>query len=191
MVAAAAAFGIYHNSNKVDSFEGVGEINDEVAIENVEIKEFDISKAIAVSTPTTAGGAIDNIDLFKSKVESSVSSLTGNDTQISIPSVAVLFELNSASLSTSSIELIKEYAKVYCQTNKEAVISVDGYTCDLGTDEHNNILSTERANAVKQQLLAAGVPSDKVVIKGFGKSMYGKLDISGREANRRVNISIK
>lgn len=191
VVAAAAAFAIYQNSKKVDSFEGVGRINDEVAIENVEVKTFDISKAIAVSAPTTAGGAIDNIVLFKSKVESAVSSLSGSDTQIAIPAVAVLFDLDSANLSSTGTELILEYAKVYCLTNKEAVISVDGYTCDLGTDEHNYILSTERANAVKQLLLVAGVPSDKVVIKGFGESMYGKLDVSGREANRRANISIK
>ena len=69
LVAAAAALGIYHYINKIDSFEGVGEINDEVTIENVEVKSFDISKSIAISSPTTAGAAIDNIELFKSKVE--------------------------------------------------------------------------------------------------------------------------
>lgn len=191
LIAGGAAFGITQHANRVDSFDGVGEINDDVVIENVEIKEFDISKAIAVSNPTTAGEAIDDIELFKSKVEDAVSSLSGSDTELSIPAVAVLFSLNSSELNSSSSALIAEYAKVYCQTNKEAIITVEGYTCDLGTDKHNNVLSTERANAVKKQLVTAGVPAEKIIVKGYGKSMYGKLDVPGREANRRANISIK
>lgn len=191
LVALASVCIIIAAQNKVASFEGVGNINDDVVVENVEVKTFDISKAVAVSSPTNVGGAIDDIELFKSKVKNTLEGLSGEDTQISIPSVAVLFELNSSVVSPSAKALIEEFAKVYCQTNKEAIICVDGYTCDLGSDALNNTLSTKRANAVKELLVSAGVPSDKITIKGYGSSMYGKLGIDGREANRRANVAIK
>lgn len=192
LAAAAAAVGItVGTQNKVESFEGVGDIDDNVSIENVEMKAFDISKAVAVSSPTNVDGAIDDIELFKSKVKSAVEGLSGEDTQVSIPSVVALFELNSYEISPSAKALIEEFGKVYCQTNKEAGICIDGYTCDLGSEALNISLSVNRANAVKQLLVSAGVPSDKITVKGYGKSMYGKLGIDGREANRRANVSIK
>jgi outer membrane protein OmpA-like peptidoglycan-associated protein len=171
--------------------EGIGEINDEILIENVEIKKFDVSKSIAVSSPTTVGGAIDDIELFKSKVQNIISSLNGNDLEMTIPSIAVFFGLDSFEISSSNYNLISEFANVYCQTNKEAVILVDGYTCDLGSDDYNNKLSKDRANIVKQVLVSRGVPAEKIILNYYGKSMYGKLDVSGREAHRRANISIK
>lgn len=191
-IAIAAALGItLGTNNKVDSFEGVGKIKDDVVVENIEAKTFDISKSVAISSPTSVAEAIDDIVLFKSKVSNAVDSKTAGDTKVEIPSIAALFTLNSAELSATSKDLISEFAKFYCQTNKEAIISVEGYTCDLGSSEINDVLSIERANAVKDVLVSNGVPSDKISVKGFGKSMYGKLGLSGREANRRANISIK
>lgn len=192
LVAIAAIAGIIViNSNKVDSFEGVDNINDNISAENVEVKSFDISKAMAVSSPTSVGDAIDNIDLFKTKVQNTVNNLSGDDNQITIPSINVLFGLNSFELSKSATALITEFAKVYCQTNKESVITVDGYTCDLGSDQLNNELSLKRANAVKQVLVSFGVPTQNIITKGYGKSLYTQLGLESREANRRVNIGIK
>lgn len=189
-IAAIACF-IVFNSNKVDSFEGVGNINDNISAENVEVRSFDISKAMAISSPTSVGDAIDDIVLFKTKVQNTVNELSGDDNQIILPSINVLFGLNSYALSESATALINEFAKVYCQTNKESMITVDGYTCDLGSDRINNELSLNRANAVKQVLVSSGVPDQKISIKGYGKTLYGQLGLNGREANRRVNIGIK
>lgn len=182
---------IYLLCNKIDSFEGIGVIDDEVTLKEIEIKSFEISKATAISTPTTPGAAIDNIELFKAIVNENISIKTGDDVQLDIPTIAVQFGLNSSDLSSASVELIVEYASIYCQTAKDAVISVEGYTCDLGTDRYNNILSEKRADVVKDQLISAGIPVNKIITKGYGKSMYGKLDLVGREANRRVIVSIK
>ncbi len=201
IVAAAAAVGItvcVNNAKNRDvtaenikSFEGVGNINDSVEAVDVGVKTFDISTATALSSNTTVGEAIENIESFKSKFEANKNHLSGEDKAIVIPSIAVLFTLNSSELAPSAKVLVSEFAKAYCSTNKSALIEVDGYTCDLGTDVLNNALSVRRANAVKNILVDAGVPSEKVTIKGYGKSMYGKLGLDGREANRRVNIFIK
>ena len=190
-IAAVASAIIINTPEKVDSFEGVGEINDNITVENVEIKAFDISKAVAISTPTTTADAIDNIEIFKTKVTDVVNALSGTDTQITIPSVTALFALNSAQISPSAQELLREFAKVYCQTNKEAVITIHGYTCNLGTNAHNNALSQNRADAVKQLLVSFGIPLDNIETQAHGMSQYGKLGLTTRESHRRANISIK
>ena len=191
LAAAAVAVGITYSTNKVDTFAGVGEINDNIDIENVEIQLFDISKSSAISAPTSIAEALDDITLFKAKLSSTMESLTGNDTSIQIPAIAVLFALNSYDLSSSSTELLEEYAKVFCSTDKQATILVDGYTCDLGGDELNTTLSQNRAASVKAQLVKYGVPADKIQVNGFGKSKYGTLGLNTKEENRRANISIK
>lgn len=202
IVAAAAAAGITVGVNyakdrdsfkadNIKSFEGVGNINDNIETVDVGVKTFDISTMTARSSNTTVGEAIDNIESFKSKFEANKNNLSGEDKTVVIPSIAVLFTLNSSYVELSAKALVLEFAKAYCSTDKSALIEVDGYTCDLGTDVLNNALSVRRANAVKNILIDAGVPSEKVTTKGYGKSMYGKLGLEGREANRRVVISIK
>ncbi len=202
IVAVAAAIGITIGVNdakssnqvaheRIESFDGVGDINDGIDAEDVSVKTFDISTATALRSNTTVGEAIDNIESFKSKFEANKNNLSGKDMTVVIPSIAVLFTLNSSSLTPSAKSLVSEFAKAYCSTNKSALIEVDGYTCDLGTDVLNNALSVNRANAIKNVLTEAGVPSERVIIKGYGKSMYGKLGLDGREANRRANVLIK
>lgn len=200
IVAAAAAVGITvgvndaKNSSQVahiESFDGVGDINDSIDAKDVSVKTFDISTATALSSNTTIGEAIESINSFKSKFEANKRLLSGEDKTVVIPSIAVLFTLNSSELTPSAKALVSEFVKAYCSTNRSALIEVDGYTCDLGTDVLNNALSVRRANAVKNILVDAGVPSEKITIKGYGKSMYGKLGLEGREVNRRAVISIK
>lgn len=202
IVAAAAAVGITVGVNytkdrdpfkaeNIKSFEGVGNINDSVETTDVGVKTFDISTVTALSSNTTVGEAVDNIESFKSRFEANKNNLSGEDKTVVIPSIAVLFTLNSSEVDSSAKALVSEFAKAYCSTDKSALIEVDGYTCDLGTDVLNNALSVRRSSAVKNILVDAGVPSEKIIIKGYGKSMYGKLGLEGREANRRVNILIK
>lgn len=192
-LAAIAVAGIttYNGTKKVDSFNGIGDINDNIEIENVETQPFDISKTSAISTRTTIAGAIDDITLFKEKISSTIASLTGNDTSIQIPAIAVLFSLNSSEITTAAASLLEEYANVFCSTDKMSTILVDGYTCDLGSDEINNTLSKKRAESVKELLVKYGIPSDKIQITGYGKSKYGTLGLNTREENRRANICIK
>lgn len=57
------------------------------------------------------------------------------------------------------------HSGTYLQTNKQATILVEGYTCNLGSDKLNQKLSELRADAVKKVLVEAGVPSDKIETK--------------------------
>ena len=148
--------------------------------------------SLAISSPlTNVGGTIDNIDSFKRQMEENLKNAEANKSaQIAIPSIGMLFEKGSYVLKQETQDLLKEFAKTYLQTNKEAVLLVEGYTCDLGTDKLNDRLSERRAESIKNSLIAEGVPTDKVEIKWYGESQYGTL-YKGREENRRVNVSVK
>lgn len=65
---------------------------------------------------------------------------------------------------------------------------IDGHTCDIGSDENNCRLSWERANSVVAFLLQSGVPSHRLVARGFGERapMYPNVSEEVRSMNRRV-----
>lgn len=87
--------------------------------------------------------------------------------------------------------IVKELAYAYLQTNKLATICIEGYTCDLGGDGLNTNLSKLRAEAVKDILVSAGVPTDKIETKWYGKSRYKDFNYSDKSEYRRVIVSIK
>jgi OmpA-OmpF porin, OOP family len=71
-------------------------------------------------------------------------------------------------------------------------VEVQGHTDDAGSEEYNQRLSEARANAVRSWLIAAGVPEDKLVAKGYGmwKPLSDNRIRVGREKNRRVQFVI-
>jgi len=48
------------------------------------------------------------------------------------------------------------------QKNKSLKLIVEGYTCDLGTEEHNRDLAQRRANKVREMFIQKGVSPDQI-----------------------------
>jgi outer membrane protein OmpA-like peptidoglycan-associated protein len=71
-------------------------------------------------------------------------------------------------------------------------LDVEGHTDSTGSDEFNQKLSEDRAASVRTYLMEAGVASEAISFKGFGKSIpVGPNDTAkGRQQNRRVEIII-
>jgi outer membrane protein OmpA-like peptidoglycan-associated protein len=71
-------------------------------------------------------------------------------------------------------------------------IEVDGHTDNVGGDEYNQRLSEERAEAVRDYLVAQGVSRSSVNAIGFGKThpVASNDTASGRQQNRRVEIVV-
>jgi OOP family OmpA-OmpF porin len=65
------------------------------------------------------------------------------------------------------------------------VVTIEGHTCTLGTATHNLVLGDRRANAVKDYLVSAGVPADRLLTLSLGEA-DAKYDNS-REETRRLN----
>ena len=71
-------------------------------------------------------------------------------------------------------------------------LTVEGYTDSVGSDAFNDLLSEQRALAVRTYLVGEGLPENTVVAEGFGKAMpIARNDTpKGRQQNRRVEIIV-
>jgi outer membrane protein OmpA-like peptidoglycan-associated protein len=71
-------------------------------------------------------------------------------------------------------------------------LDIEGYTDSVGSDELNMKLSEQRADAVRQYLIAQGLADTALTAKGFGKSLpvADNATAAGRQQNRRVEIVV-
>jgi outer membrane protein OmpA-like peptidoglycan-associated protein len=71
-------------------------------------------------------------------------------------------------------------------------IAVEGHTDSVGGDDYNMKLSENRANAVRDFLVAQGLPAAGVTSRGFGKTMpvADNATAAGRQVNRRVELVV-
>ena len=101
------------------------------------------------------------------------------------------FDTNSAIIKGESethvndlIEIMKAYPAL--------VIKIEGHTDNTGSEATNETLSQERADAVKTQLVKAGIAADRVSTKGFAseKPTATNQTSEGRQENRRIDVVI-
>jgi outer membrane protein OmpA-like peptidoglycan-associated protein len=104
---------------------------------------------------------------------------------LNFPSAAATVEQQSFGLLTKVRDAINSFP--------ECTVSVLGYTDSYGSDEKNLLLSNERAEAVKQYLLAnTKLDAFRVEAIGYGESkpIASNETKDGRAANRRVEVVI-
>jgi outer membrane protein OmpA-like peptidoglycan-associated protein len=71
-------------------------------------------------------------------------------------------------------------------------LRIEGHTDDAGDAAENRRLSLERANAVKELLVKAGLPADRITTEGFGseKPMAPNDTPENRAKNRRIEFTL-
>jgi outer membrane protein OmpA-like peptidoglycan-associated protein len=101
----------------------------------------------------------------------------------------VTFEPGSARLQAGSYVELDSIAK-FLLANPTIRIEVGGHTDDSGVPADNMRISSLRAEAVRNYLVAKGVPFQQMVARGYGASAPLTPDTTprGRAANRRVEI---
>ncbi|MFB6876634.1 OmpA family protein [Streptomyces sp. NPDC056323] len=102
----------------------------------------------------------------------------------------VLFGKDSAKLSSAANSRIAAIAAEIKKQNATKV-RVFGFTDDLGSSEHGDVLSKQRANAVQSVLVKDLGSTVTFEIRGYGEQ-YPIADNSteeGRKKNRRVEVS--
>ncbi|WP_307128856.1 OmpA family protein [Streptomyces sp. B1I3] len=101
----------------------------------------------------------------------------------------VLFGKDSAKLSGVATARINAIA-AEIQTQNAPKVRVFGFTDNLGSSAHGDVLSKERANAV-QGVLAGKLPSVTFEIRGYGEQypIASNDTEEGRKKNRRVEVS--
>ncbi len=82
---------------------------------------------------------------------------------------AVYFDTDSATLTQSAHDLIQQ-AAADIQQGRASRVTVTGHTDTTGRAPYNQQLSERRADTVRAELVAAGVPADRIVVSGQGES---------------------
>ena len=104
----------------------------------------------------------------------------------------VVFEFDKAILLPAAFPILEQVAKQLVAAPDRSAVVV-GHTDNIGSDDYNQHLSQERADAVKQFLIQKGVAPYQVKAIGRGDAFpLVKNDTSeNREKNRRVEIEIR
>jgi len=103
----------------------------------------------------------------------------------------IFFETGKATLSPQSrLELQK--AIDLLKANQSMIIEVGGHTDNVGEDAANMKLSHDRAKAVRDYLVNAGIAPARLQAKGYGESnpIASNDTDNGRQANRRTEFII-
>ena len=103
----------------------------------------------------------------------------------------ITFSTNSSNINTNFIGVLNSITLVLEEYNKTLIV-VSGHTDSSGSDQHNQKLSEERANAVANYLKGQKIISDRLDIVGFGEAqpVANNQTVEGRELNRRVEITL-
>jgi outer membrane protein OmpA-like peptidoglycan-associated protein len=103
--------------------------------------------------------------------------------------ITVLFGLDSSAISNEEKAKLSSFVKGLDTGTKAINLFVTGYTCDLGSKAHNDVLAMNRAQAIEAYLRKAGLRA--IWVTGTGKCCYVTNDPSKRYLNRRVEATIK
>jgi outer membrane protein OmpA-like peptidoglycan-associated protein len=103
----------------------------------------------------------------------------------------VLFKTGKWDLKPAAMAKLDQIADAL--KGKEQPIVVYGFTDNVGTFENNLELSQKRADAVRNAIVAKGIPQDLVVAQGKGPDMpvADNQSVEGRAQNRRVEIVVQ
>lgn len=103
----------------------------------------------------------------------------------------VMFATGEDTLSSVDLRRVKILA-YYLEQNPNLIITLDGHADPRGTDEYNNVLSQERAQAIKLALMELGISSHRINTKGHGanQSTAQKGNLEDYAKDRRVDIQI-
>lgn len=101
------------------------------------------------------------------------------------------FATNKAKIFPDSFDLLNEVAEVLKQ-RPDLLVRIEGHTDSRGKFQRNMILSDQRAAAVRDYLVRAGVPPERLVSRGYGPTVPigDNRTAVGREQNRRTEFYI-
>ena len=110
---------------------------------------------------------------------------------MNLDSHAIQFEFNKAVLLSMNREVLSRIAGILL-SSKGYSIKVHGHTDDVGSQAYNLELSEKRAEAVRDYLVQAGISSEIITTKGYGKSkpLLTAKTPEARAKNRRVEVEI-
>jgi len=102
----------------------------------------------------------------------------------------VLFRTGSAEITPEIAHQVQVLAEAVAKS-PALKVRVDGYADPRGTEESNMKLSEDRANAVRDLFLAAGIKEEALEVNAYGKSQSVAADSDGYALERRVRLTLQ
>ena len=112
-------------------------------------------------------------------------------TNIEYAAKNIYFNTGSAKLLSKSFAPLNEVVKILNEdTNLK--LNIEGHTDNVGKDEYNQLLSDNRAAAVKTYLVSKGIDESRITSQGFGETqpVADNNTAAGRTKNRRVVMQV-
>jgi outer membrane protein OmpA-like peptidoglycan-associated protein len=114
----------------------------------------------------------------------------GDVIKLNLPD-GVTFDFNRADLKSQFYPALNGVATTMADYN-QTIVEVSGHTDSVGSDDYNQRLSEERAEAVANYLVGRGLVRERFEVVGMGER-YPVADNNsddGRARNRRVEIRV-
>jgi outer membrane protein OmpA-like peptidoglycan-associated protein len=101
----------------------------------------------------------------------------------------VHFDFNKYNIRPDDAAVLDEAAATL-KSNPNVRVDVNGYTDSIGSAAYNLRLSEKRAGAVADYLEKDGIPGDRLIPHGYGKTNFVATNRTneGRAQNRRVEL---
>ena len=103
----------------------------------------------------------------------------------------VFFDTGKATLRKESSGSLDELVEVM-KLKPRLIIEIAGHTDNIGSAESNQVLSNDRANAVRDYLIRHGISEKRVKAVGYGETqpVASNDTDNGRQENRRTEVRI-
>ena len=103
----------------------------------------------------------------------------------------IFFESDSHLLLPGSMAELNRVL-IFMQENPGIAVEIAGHTDSTGSEEHNQVLSGKRAEAVVEYLTSGGIAPDRLHAEGYGdrKPVGDNASEEGRAMNRRTELTI-
>lgn len=104
----------------------------------------------------------------------------------------VLFDFDKYNLKPDAQAVLQQVLSGVIDKHPDAKLVIEGHTDSVGTDQHNQNLSVDRAQSVANWLEKNGVAASRISVVGWGKTRprYPNDTDEHRHRNRRVEISV-
>ncbi len=147
-------------------------------------KENFLFKSLAFNYLTPAETYVQDpieIDIYLDPVEKGRETVLNN----------VFFDTDKYSIKEKSEPELNKIA-AFLQENSTISVSINGHSDNVGSDSYNQTLSTQRAKAVYDYLVEAGVPAERLAFRGYGadEPIADNDTAEGRQKNRRIAFEI-
>ncbi|MGB6032545.1 MAG: OmpA family protein [Bacteroidota bacterium] len=141
-------------------------------------RSVEVSQSLTIGTGETTPSP--RVDSVQRQIDAEVEGKT------------IEFALDSWIISEGGTELLNRIAGILGR-HPDLHIQVQGHTDVLGEEAYNLYLSQQRADAVRDYLVAKGVPGDQITSAGLGSSMpqADNATREGRRTNRRIEFHVR